>query len=293
MQMSQAVVFALMEGKECDPFVYSQICARVCSQRQIRYDTCKANEIPPFAGGKQALLRYHDYLRRRKAMRSNLGGKQTIVVFFLDKDVDDFTRRCRKSPYTVYTRYYDIQNEIFLNGNLVQGSAAAASIDPALLRRHFSDARTWCSQAAGRWREWVALCIVSAIKCINHQCNYGAKSQVQNPLTGLPDATRLSQALSGMAAKAGATSPAFSRYHQRIRKRVMELYSSGQQDKVFKGKWYATLIDEDVQRLMGPADYDRQAFSSRVTSSVAATLNFADPWADYYTGRLAGVIDNP
>jgi alkylation response protein AidB-like acyl-CoA dehydrogenase len=116
---------------------------------------------------------------------------------------------------------------------------------------------------------------------------------VQNPLNGQLDAARLRQTVRQMAAKVGMTLPIFKRGHRRIRKRVMQLYLSGQQDRVFKGKWYAALIDEDVRRLMGQADYDKQGFSSRVTCAVAATLSFTDPWANYYTGRLADIIDNP
>jgi len=164
MQMSQNNVFAFVEGKECDPFFYGQICAIIRTQRNIAYQICRANEIPPFAGGKNALLAYHDFLRRRKALRSNLGGKSTIAVFFLDKDIDDIMRRCRRSRYIIYTRHYDVQNEIFLNGNLVQGCAAAASLDPALLIPLLSDSHGYCKQAAERWEEWVVLCVIAALK---------------------------------------------------------------------------------------------------------------------------------
>lgn len=92
MQMSQAVVFAFVEGKEIDPYFYGQICAVVCNQRQIVYQICRSNEIPPNAAGKKALLVFYDFLRRRRALRSNLGGKETIAVFFLDKDIDHITR---------------------------------------------------------------------------------------------------------------------------------------------------------------------------------------------------------
>jgi hypothetical protein len=216
MQMSRAGVFAFVEGKECDPFFYAQICAHVCNPRPILYEICKANEVPPFAGGKAALLGFHDYLRKRKAMRTTLGGKPTIAAFFLDKDVDDFTRRLRKSRYTIYTRYYDVQNEVFLNGNLKQGSAAAASIDPAVLAQQLSNAGNWCSLAAERWREWATLCLVSAVKNINQQCNYRVQSQVQKPLDGQLDTARLRQFISQMAAKAGITLPAFTACHRRI-----------------------------------------------------------------------------
>ena len=292
MQMSQAVVFAFVEGKQSDPYFYGQICAVVCNQRQIAYQICKANEIPPRAGGKKALLEFYDFLRKRKVLRTNLGGKDTVAVFFPDKDIDDIVRRCRRSRYVIYTQYYDVQNEIFLNGNLSQGCAAAASLDPARLAPLLSSSHSWCKKAAERWREWVVLCIIAALKGISQQCNYGVLSMVQSPVNGMIDASKLARRKADMERKSGMAPTDFAVFHESVRRRVRRLYSSGQQDKVFKGKWYSILLDEDIKRLMGQYEYDKHRLSSKVTSAVAATLRFTDIWALYYTNRLADVVDN-
>jgi len=292
MQMSQAVVFAFVEGKQSDPYFYGQICAVVCNQRQIAYQICKANEIPPRAGGKKALLEFYDFLRKRKVLRTNLGGKDTVAVFFPDKDIDDIVRRCRRSRYVIYTQYYDVQNEIFLNGNLSQGCAAAASLDPARLVPLLSSSHSWCKKAAERWREWVVLCIIAALKGISQQCNYGVLSMVQSPVNGMIDASKLARRKADMERKSGMAPTDFAEFYASVTKRVNRLYSSGHQDKVFKGKWYSILLDEDIKRSMGRSEYDRHGFSARVTSAVAATLRFTDIWALYYTNRLADVVDN-
>jgi hypothetical protein len=296
MQMSQAVVFAFVEGKKNDPYFYGQICAVVCNKRQIAYQICKANEIPSRAGGKKVLLEFYDFLRKQKALRTNLGGKDTIAVFFSDKDIDDILRQCRRSRHVIYTRYYDVENEIFLNGNLSQGCAAAASLDPACLAPLLSGSHSWCKRAAERWREWVVLCIIATLKGIRQQCNYGnygVLSMMQNPANGMIDATKLAQRKAHMERKSGMAPTEFAALYASVTKRVRRLYSSGQQDKVFKGKWYPILLDEDIKRLIGRSVYNRQGFSARVTSAVAATLRFPDTWALYYTNRLADVVDNP
>jgi hypothetical protein len=293
MQMSQAVVFAFVEGKEIDPYFYGQICGVICNQRQIAYQLCRANQVPPYAGGKNALLEYHDFLRRQRALRTNLKGKETVAVFFLDKDIDDIERRCRRSRYVTYTRYYDVQNEIFLNGNLSQGCAAAASLNSALLEPLLSDPQGWCEKAAERWQEWVVLCLIAALKDIGQQCNYRVKSQVQCPVTGIVDAARVAQKTIEMAARSRMSTTDFAAFHASVRRRVRRLYSTGQQDKVFKGKWYSAILDEDIKRLMGQYEYDKHGFPSKVTAAVAATLRFADPWVQYYVNRVADVVDNP
>jgi len=191
MQMSEAILFAFVEGKKIDPFFYGQICASACKQRQIKYALIKANELPPGAGGKPKLLKYYDYLLGRKKLSSNLGGKRAVAVFFLDKDIDDISKRWKKSRYIIYTRYYDVHNEIFLNGDLTQGCAAAASLDPTDLKPLFSNSSQWCVQAAARWKDWVVLCVITMLNCINHQCNYGVVSQIQSTVTGAVDAGKL------------------------------------------------------------------------------------------------------
>jgi hypothetical protein len=293
MQMSQAVVFAFVEGQETDPYFYGQICAVVCNQRQIVYQISRANEIQPNIKGKKALLVLYDFLRRRGALRSNLGGKETVAVFFLDKDIDDIARRCRRSRYLTYTRYYDVENEIFLNGDLCQGCGAAASLDPTLLTSLLSHSHSWCKKAAERWKEWVVLCIIANLKGISQECNYRVLSKVQNPVTGKVDTAKLKARIAEMAVRSGMVPADFKAFHASVKKKVRRLYSSGQQDKVFKGKWYSQLLDEDIKRLMGQLEYNKHGFSARVTSAVAATLRFTDNWAYFYTNKLADLIDNP
>ena len=89
------------------------------------------------------------------------------------------------------------------------------------------------------------------------------------------------------------TPESFEAFLAYVKRKVRKLYSSAQQDKVFKGKWYSTLLDEDLKRLMGGAEFNSQGFSSRVPSAVAATLRFTDNWAQFYVNRLADLLDNP
>lgn len=290
MQMSRASVFAFVEGKQHDPFVFGMICASVCRKRKLTYEVCKACELPDGAGGKTALLAFHDHLRRRRALRSVLGGKATHAVFFLDKDIDDILRRRRRGPHLVYTRNYDIQNDVFRDGWLLQGVAAASSIDPGVLTPLLGDGRRWCRQAAERWRDWVILCIVAACLRINHQCNYRVVSQVQCEDTGAPDPRKVAQMKASMLAKSGVDAATFERSFQSVERRVRRIYGAGEQDRVFKGKWYAAAMDEDLARACGQDGYDRKGFVSRVTAAIAATLSAEDGWARDYCGRVEGIL---
>jgi hypothetical protein len=292
MQMSQTTLFAFVEGKQSDPFVFGMICSSVCDAKNVSYKICKASEVANTSGGKTALLSFHDYLRRRKALKSVLGAKTTHGIFFMDKDIDDLLRRRRRSQHVIYTRHYDVQNDIFLNGRLLQAVAAAASIDPAVLTPLLADARGWCRRAAELWKDWVVLCVVAAYQHINHQCNYRVISQVQCDRTGAPDPAKVAQMKTTMLAKSGADGVTFERTFRAIERRIHRMYNEGSQDRVFKGKWYASLLDQDLFRRWGQTGYDRKGFVSKVTSALAASLRVDDPWAEGYKASVMQVLES-
>ena len=55
MQMSETQLFVFVEGKQCDPFFFSQICSTSLDQH-LRYEIATAQQIPGDAGGKQRLI---------------------------------------------------------------------------------------------------------------------------------------------------------------------------------------------------------------------------------------------
>lgn len=290
MQMSRASLFALVEGKNLDPFFYGQICKSVCEPRGMFYEVRKASELPQSAGGKIALVEFFKHLRQKHLLVSFLGGKKTTVVFFLDKDIDDLSRTRRRSKHVIYTRYYDVHNEVFRHGDLVLGAACAASIDKELLRSLLVDSTGWCLQASRRWRDWLVLCLISARMKVSGQHNFRVSSPIQNPKTGNLDLSLLEQAKSTMATKLGLDTTDFQLIYNRHNAIVGHYFRSGQHDIIFKGKWYPLLLDEDIRHLMGQVEFMKDGFTKRITATVAATLKFTDSWTDYYTSRLQAAI---
>ena len=293
MQMSSASLFAFVEGKDIDRFFYGHICYNVCNPQGLIYETCKADELPPFAGGKSTLLEFYNYLRLRHCLVSHFGGKKTTAVFFLDKDIDDLKHIRKRSKHVIYTRYYDVQNEVFHNGNLKRGAASAASLDERVLDPLNISSNNWCSHASRRWHDWLVLCIISSLNGIRCQYNFGSLSQIQCPTTRLSEPTRLDQAKMTLATLLGLNAIDFQILYDIISLRVKRYFRSGQHNIIFKGKWYPYLLEEDIINLVGRNNYTHNGFSNRVSSSVASTLDFEQAWVDYYTTRLqAAIIKN-
>ncbi len=288
MQMSTTQIFVFVEGKHCDPYFFAQVCASEFGQH-ITYEISTARQLPAHSGGKQALLNFFSFLRTHRALVSDLAGNKTTCIFFLDKDVDDLQRIKKRSPHVVYTEHYDVQNYVFLYGDLTKGAASAASVDPRVLQPHIGNSTLWCRNAATLWKEWVSLCLMLHQDGISCEANYRVQSRVQSRPCGPTDPEKL-HALTRTIARRSHIPVANLRQRLALfTAKVDRYYGRGEHHRVFKGKWFGLILADDVDRIMGGNPYDRNGLQSRVPSAIAATLDFSEPWANYFRRALRGV----
>lgn len=288
MQISSSDLFVFVEGHQTDPFFYAAICASI-PDIHVLYEICLARQLPGETGGKQALLSFFSFLRQRKALVSSLGGQETTCIFFLDKDVDDLQRTKKRSQHLVYTEHYDVQNYIFMHGNLLDGAASAASVDAVRLRAELSDAPRWCLRIARLWREWISLCLGVLEERISSEANYRVVSRVQTRLCGPTDAGRYAALIRNVARRCGLPVAVFRQRLAAKMRKVDTYFASGQHHRLFKGKWFVTVLADDIDRIMAGRTYHNKGLSSRLTSSVAATLDFSEPWADHFRNPIHNV----
>ena len=289
MQLSSTDLFVFVEGKQSDPYFYASILKSI-PDINCRYEICIANQLPGGAGGKQELLVFFSFLRKRKSLVSLLVGKKTTCIFFLDKDLDDLQHKKRRSQHVVYTEHYDVQNYIFLHGNLLTGAASAASVDPARLQAELSDAPNWCLRVAKFWREWICLCLCVLENNIACEANYRVTSRVQTTLCGPIDNELHANLINNVANRCGLPVVAFRQMLASTTRKVDRYFAKGQHHRVFKGKWFAAILANDIDRIMAGQPYDSADLANRLTSSVATTLDFSEPWADYFGNSIRDVI---
>jgi hypothetical protein len=288
MQMSSTTLYVFVEGKQCDPYFYSQVCNSTLNPN-ITFDILTAGQLPGSSGGKQKLLDFFNYLRTNRSLVSSLGGHRTACIFFLDKDVDDLLRIKKRSPHLVYTRYYDIQNYVFENGDLTKGSAAAASVDPRRLEGHLGDSSRWCRQIATLWKDWLALCLRLLEDKISGEANYKVLSQVQTRLCGTTDHTALDKLMHDIARRAGIPITDLRSRLRMSRNKVNSYLQREDHHRIFKGKWFSAVLADDIDRLMADDPYDDNALGRRLPCTIAATLDFSLPWADDFKRPLLNI----
>lgn len=288
MQMSSVQLFVFVEGKRIDPFFYGSVCLTV-PKAASRYELRHAAHLSADGGGKEVLLDFFTYLRSKGQLMGLFKGKKTAAIFYLDKDLDDMHRTRKRSAHVVYTEYYDVQNHVFEHGDLVRGVAAAASVDPDALVFALRDACAWCKLSARRWREWIALCVCASELDIKCQANYRVTSRVQTRPSGPLDAGAHAQVVREAAGKAGVSTLEFQRRLDEVSRRVDRILKENGHHRVFKGKWFAAILADELDVLMAGRPFDGRGLAGRITQAVAATLDFDQSWADRFRKPLAGI----
>lgn len=288
MQLSSTQLFVFVEGKQSDPYFFANVCT-ASLPNNIRFEISSAQQLPGGAGGKEALLNHFKYLRQRKSLISSFKGKRTACIFILDKDIDDIKRKQLRSSHIVYTQHYDVQNYIFEHGDLVTGAAAAASIDPRKLHSVLGNSSEWCRRASHLWRDWIALCFRLIEDGIRGEANYSVPSRIQTRNCGVTDTHAHESLVRALAQRTNIPFDEMMRKVELSKKKIDRYFRRGEHHRVFKGKWFALILADEVGRVMAGHPHDCNGLAGRLPSTVAATLNFSGPWAGYFKQRLCAV----
>jgi len=291
MQMSRTQVFAFVEGKKIDPYFYGKVCASVCQSAGVSHEICRARELPEGAGGKQALIGFFEYLRRESALITNFKGKNTKAIFFLDKDVDDLLGKQLSSEHVVYTEYYDVENYLFIEGDIGEAAAASASMDSQLVLAGLGDYEDWRCRVAECWKKWVKLCLFVAQKNIRCECNYGVTSRINAPLHEPVVQALYAQRLTMLKSESGLSSEQFEKTFGEVSRLVDDLYARGEHDRIFKGKWYVILLEAEIKTIAGSRPINSKGgLANRLPGAIVLTLNFDNPWANYFKEPLRRLV---
>lgn len=290
LQISRYQLFAFVEGIDVDPFFFGEVCRVACQARAVSYRVRPAKELPQAAGGKRALIGFYRFAKSKDRLRFTLGGKTTVLMFYLDKDVDDLIHRLCRSRHICYTQYYDVQNHIFRHADLIRGIASAASVDPVELEENPQFSANWCESAARRWKDWIVLCLIGVRHGVPGP-NYRVLSQVNSFLNGPVDAARYQAMKTQFGGHLGLNPVEMDCKIGLTAERVEKHLSCGTFDHVFKGKWYASILEADLRVAFAGRAFQFDRFANRVPAALAATLNFSEPWAERFVGPLERLLE--
>jgi hypothetical protein len=291
MQMSKIPLFVFVEGDE-DPFFYGSLCEAVLAGTGVRHNIRTPKNIPGSPSGKKALTDLFKYLDSQSSLLSDLAGKKTGILFFLDKDLDDLMDLQINSEHVIYTYFYDVENHIIEHGDLRKGCAAAATMDPQEIDYCIGNQTDWVKNAAQIWKDWVKICVFAKVMILeNCPQNYMRPSQINNPLTGVVDKRSCEESIAILKSASGLSETKFLVEYDRISRLVDDLYEKGEHGKVFKGKWYKHFLDEQIRQLVKTTCGTVDGFERQIFRYIASTLDFKADWTKYFSQPLQRIID--
>jgi hypothetical protein len=217
-------------------------------------------------------------------------GKKIAVLFFLDKDVDDYARTQKRSEHVVYTEYYDYEGYLFREGKLVEAVAAAAQADLSKVKSWLGDTQQWRRRASDRWKDWVKLCLFANLRKLHGVCNYGASSRINIPLHGAVTSSELGRHVSELEAKSGLSKSQFQLAFNRIAAKVDLAYAEDQAEKVFKAKWYSAIAQTEVKQAAGTYPIDENGLGSSLAKCLLLTLSFDEAWTEWFRNPIRALL---
>jgi hypothetical protein len=291
MQVSNRRFFGFVEGKDSDRYFYGRLCECVCTKLNVSYEIVIADQLSVAgSGGKQILLDFFRYVRRINFLNNEFQGKVTTALFFVDKDIDDIERKLLRSDHVVYTEHYQVENYLFIYGNLIDSAAAAAGLDRNLVLARLGDLSTWRRSRAQLWSEWVKICVFVKSRRVRGTANYGITSPLNDPPLSDTNQALFMHMLGDIETASGFSARTFLNAFRRTSAFVNNLFARGEHDRIFKGKWYGVLIDSELRQVAAGLPYDNQHVAHRLLTALAVTLDYEGSWADHFKRQIGQLL---
>ncbi|MGA1813320.1 hypothetical protein VH571_13155 [Frondihabitans sp. 4ASC-45] len=287
--MSRAKLQVFVEGRDLDSYVYGRIC-RSALPHLFDYRTTRADELTPAGtGGKQALLAFFSNLRRKKQLVVDFKGQKSGTLFFLDKDLDDLLRKQKRSPHVVYTRSYDIEAEVFREGDIVDAVAALCSLDPTAVQAR-QQPTDWRHLALNSRRDWVDYCVAAKTHPSLNLTSYSNVSLMHSKGQLQTDPLKVATISARLAAECSTAGLSLTQVKLKAARQVSRSYASSGGYEVFKGKWFPEVI-HTLAVSHFPVEAGRvTSFKSRLAGHMAQSMSMQAPWVQHYSTPIVAIV---
>jgi len=240
--------------------------------------------------GKDVLVRRFRLMRKRRQLVTDLCGKRSVVLFFVDKDIDDQVGRLMQSDHLVYSEFYSVENYWFRYGNIVNAMAIGGGIEHKAAETVVSaTAGAWLRRAAEAWQTWVEFCLFIHRNGIRGQATYRVCSQFHDVAFpySLGCAAKRASLYAQVSLDCGMSRDALLRKRSIAGRVVRELFSANRFDSVFAGSWYVHFLVADVKTAAAGGELRQKSLHQCLTSALQATVDFSGDW----TGRYIAAIE--
>lgn len=281
--MGRARSWAVVEGSRHDTPFYESV-ARAVGVESVELIRAEDIEVDGSSGGgKNHALKIFATLEEIGKLSQRNNATEVDVVFFLDRDDDDYARTLVENNHVVYTRHADVEAEIVCNVDLARAVAVIYSLSSTQVDRvHLEDA---AGRLAALWADWIAMRLASS-DCGWSDTRFGQPSQINLPRYGEVD----SACAERLCARADSASPEWSTAYEKAKNHVESRMRADDGAMLVKGKWLPQFIDWLVRQALARETQILKVDKQSLITACLMALDYQGDWMEHYAARLRPVL---
>lgn len=283
--MSRARIWAVVEGPNHDTPFYEGLLTDGAGINSVEFVRAEDIQVKgKSAGGKSHALKVLHALEEVGGLQQENKETKIDVIFFLDRDDDDYLGSLVENDHVQYTHHADVEAEIVNYAKLSEAIARAFSVSRAEAASHVP-VNPACDLAAS-WSEWIAFRLASG-ECEWSDTRFAQPSKVNTPLYGVVD-----ENLTGPICKRiKEGNPRWDGALERARVYVARASASGESERLVKGKWLPSYIMHVVEQGLGRERLLPKVDAAHFITSCLFTIDFTSVWNGRYAQRFAPVLN--
>jgi hypothetical protein len=275
-----------VEGKSFDAPYYDRLLSSVEAVKEMGIEIVRSFDVSDAdvgTGGKSALLDLYGFYEKNGTLKFTTKRGSKFLVFFLDRDYDEFGAGLHSSPHIVYTYGTDVEAEIFRRGRLSQALATTLHLtttESVDLEARIGNFRL---NLALLWKEWIKLCIASVPLRSRCEVRPSSGSLVNQENYGTLDLVEYERLKGRLIDTSVVDNPEI--VLDAVVGQVNECFNTLEIHKLLKGKWIAAYIEHKVIELHQPSNNQLRSFTPVLTSAMLDSIRF-DSLATHHHRRL-------
>ncbi|WP_285320218.1 hypothetical protein [Pseudarthrobacter sp. lyk4-40-TYG-27] len=275
-----------VEGKSFDAPYYDRLLGSVEEIQEVGVEIVRSFDVSDAdtgTGGKAALLDLYTFYEKNGTLSFSTKRGSKFLVFFLDRDYDEFGAGLQSSPHIVYTYGTDVEAEIFRRGRLSQALATALHLttrESVDLEARIGNFRL---DLATSWKEWIKLCIASVPLRSRCEVRPSSGSLVNQEKYGPLDSVEYERLKGRLIETSVVDDPELAL--ETVMDKIDRCFIDLEIHKLLKGKWIAAYIEHKIVELHQPSNNQLKSFTPILTSAMLDSITF-DSLATHHHRRL-------
>lgn len=272
--MSKSRVWAYVEGSNHDIPFYESLLVKGAGLDVKTVQVLKASDLEvehSSAGGKERVLQIMNAVRDSNGLRMSNNHTNVDVLFFVDRDDDNYLDKRVECPHVIYTEHTDVEAEIIAHSSLEVAVAEIYSL--ASVEAGSLTPRDPMQDLAERWAEWIAFRL--AFSEVGWGGRFSQTSTINRPTYGALDKSSMDEICAQIADKGIDWEAAL----ERAQKFVESSIRTGNGALLVKGKWMPEFVRHRVREAT-----DRELpkpTNAHLITACRMTIDYEAVWSSY------------